>query len=63
MKTLESKFHIIPRLYRAAKAQKRPMTRLVADAIQRYLEQHDAPEVGYVVTEQGRNVLRRTQAA
>ena len=55
--------HLIPPLYRAAKAQRRPMTRLVADAVQRYLEAHQVPEIGYVLTEQGRAVLRRTQAA
>jgi hypothetical protein len=55
--------HLIPLLYRAAKAQRRPMTRLVADAIQRYLNEHDVPEVTYAITEQGRRLLRRTQAA
>ena len=55
--------HFIPRLYRAAQAQKRPMTRLVADAVQRYLDEHEAPEVGYVLTEQGRSLLRRAQVA
>jgi hypothetical protein len=55
--------HFIPRLYRAAKAQKRPMTRLVADAVQRYLEEHDTPEVGYAVTAEGRELLRRMRAA
>src|SRR5581483_1126942 len=37
--------HLIPRLYQAARAQKRPMTRLAADAIQRYLEEHEPVEV------------------
>ncbi len=55
--------HLIPRLYQAARAQKRPMTRLAADAIQRYLEEHEPVEVGYVLTEQGRDCLRRTRAA
>ncbi len=55
--------HLIPRLYRMARAQKRPMTRLVADAVQRYLEERDTPEVGYVLTERGRTCLRRAQAA
>jgi hypothetical protein len=54
---------LIPRLYRAAKAQKRPMTRLAADAIQRYLEEHEPAEYGYVITEQGRPCLRQGQAA
>ena len=29
--------HLIPRLYRLARAQHRPMTRLVADAVELYL--------------------------
>jgi hypothetical protein len=56
--------HLIPRLYRAARAERRPMTRLVADAVEHYLvEQHEAPEPGYAVTELGRDLLRPTRAA
>ena len=64
MKRLLSKFHIIPRLYRAAQAQKRPMTRLAADAIQQYLEECEEPEYFYALTESGRkNLTRPGQAA
>jgi len=59
MKRLLSKFHIIPRLYRAAQAQKRPMTHLAADAIQQYLEDCEQPEVFYALTDTGRESLRR----
>ena len=55
--------HLIPRLYRAARAQKRPMTRLAADAIQRYLDEREQPEVAYVLTDSGRDFLRRARAA
>ena len=55
--------HLIPRLYQAAKAQKRPMTRLAAEAIQRYLEESQEPEYFYALTESGRQCLSRTEEA
>jgi predicted DNA-binding protein len=55
--------HLIPRLYQAAKAQKRPMTQLVAEAIQHYLDSCEHIEVSYALTKQGRDLLRRTKAA
>ena len=55
--------HLIPRLYQAAKAQKRPMTRLAAEAIQHYLEEREEPEYFYALTESGRKFLSRTEEA
>lgn len=54
---------LIPRLWAIARAQKRPMTQVAADAIRRYLDGHEQPEVGYALTEQGRECLRRAKAA
>ena len=49
----------VRRLYRLARAQHRPMTHLVGHAIQAYFDQHERPEVAYVITDQGRDALRR----
>ena len=35
------------------------MTRLVGQAIQAYLDQHERPEVAFVITDQGRDALSR----
>ena len=54
---------LIPRLYQAAKAQKRPMTRLAAEAIQQYLDECEEPEYFYALTESGRQCLSRPEEA
>ena len=55
--------HLIPRLYRAAQAQKRPMTHLAAEAIQQYLEECEEPQYFYALTESGRKCLTQPDQA
>ena len=54
---------LIPRLYHAARAQKRPMTQLAAEAIQRYLEECEEPEYFYALTESGRQCVSQAKGA
>ena len=73
MTKLVSKFHIIRRLYRVRKAQQRPMTHVVAEALEVYLAQQEGPlsvltlldrqEDAYAVTDSGREYLRRQRRA
>ena len=54
----------IRRLYRLRKAQRRPMTHVVADALDIYLAQQEAAvEDTFVLTESGRDFLRRRRLA
>ncbi len=53
---------LIPRLYQAAQAQKRPMTRLAAEAIQRYLDECEEPEYFFALTDSGRQCLEQGAA-
>jgi hypothetical protein len=73
MKKLPTEFHIMRRLYRARKLQQRPMTHLVADALEVYLAQHegatsalevlDRQQDVYAVTDRGREFMRRHRPA
>ena len=62
---IEERF--VPVLYRHARARRVPMTRLVSEAIERYLQQLGPepilPEDGWVVTEQGRDSAPQPKAA
>jgi len=73
MKRLLSKFHIIRRTYRAGQAIGKPMTRIVAEALERYLAEiegrpHlrllvDHESDGYSLTPQGAQLLERVRKA